>query len=167
MPNPDGYDADMELLEDPRLTAMGLFTEAHSSLIGRCAEQFAAHGLATVEFEVLLRLARSPGRRLRMTDLARQTSMSTSGTTRVIDRLERDGLVGREPCDSDRRSSYAVLSGAGLTRLTETVPGHLAILEEWFTGPLTAPQLEGLLVGLRVVRDAVRPDATAGSTPSE
>jgi DNA-binding MarR family transcriptional regulator len=167
VPTPDGYDADMELLEDPRLTAMGLFAEAYTSLIGRCAEQFAAHGLATIEFEVLLRLARSPRRRLRMTDLARQTSMSTSGTTRVIDRLERDELVGREPCDSDRRSSYAVLSDAGLSRLTETVPGHIAIIDEWLISPLTAPQLDGLLVGLRVVRDAVRPEATAGSTPGE
>lgn len=156
------YDAEMELLEDSRLTAMGLLTEAFTSLNTLCAEQLAAHGLAPVEFEVLLRLARSPERRLRMTDLSRQTSMSTSGVTRMIDRLEREALVRRVPCDIDRRSSYAVLTTKGLARLQETVPGHLELLDEWLIGPLTQRQLQGLLVGLRVVRDAVRPEATAG-----
>ena len=42
---------------------------------------------------MLIRLARSPGSQLRMTDLAAQTSLSTSGVTRVVDRMERDGLV--------------------------------------------------------------------------
>ncbi|MEV4413526.1 MarR family transcriptional regulator [Catellatospora sp. NPDC049609] len=152
----------MELLDDSRLTAMGLLTEAYTSLITLCAEQFAAHGLAPVEFEVLLRLARSPGHRLRMTDLSRQTSMSTSGVTRMIDRLERETLVCRVPCDTDRRSSYAAITPKGLARLRETVPGHLELLDEWLIGPLTQRQLQGLLVGLRVVRDAVRPDATVG-----
>ncbi len=141
---------------------MGLLSEAYTSLITICAEQFAAHGLAPVEFEVLLRLARSSGHRLRMTDLSRQTSMSTSGVTRMIDRLEREGLVSRVPCDTDRRSSYAAITPKGLARLRETVPGHLELLDEWLIGPLTQRQLQGLLVGLRVVRDAVRPDATLG-----
>lgn len=157
----------MELLDDPRLTAMGLLTEAYTSLNIRSAEQLATHGLAPIEFEVLLRLARSPQRRLRMTDLSRQTSLSTSGVTRVVDRLERVGLVDRAPCDTDRRSSYAVLTPIGLDRLVETVPGHLEILQEWFTGPLTEAQLQGLLTGLRVVRDTVRPEATAGSDPAQ
>ena len=66
-----------------------------------------------------MRLARSPGRRLRMTDLAGQTSLSTSGVTRVVDRMDRDGLVRREACASDRRSSYAVITDAGLARLDD------------------------------------------------
>ncbi|MFD0595201.1 MarR family winged helix-turn-helix transcriptional regulator [Catellatospora coxensis] len=97
-----------------------------------------------------------------MTDLSRQTAMSTSGVTRMIDRLEREALVCRVPCDIDRRSSYAALTSKGLARLQETVPGHLELLDEWLIGPLTQRQLHGLLVGLRVVRDAVRPEATAG-----
>jgi len=157
-------------LDDPRFTAFGLFAEAYAGLTARFAAQFEEHRLSAVEFEVLLRLARSPGRRLRMTDLAGQTSLSTSGVTRVVDRMDRDGLVRREACASDRRSSYAVITDDGMARLAEAVPGHLALVQEWFIGQLTPEQLTGLLESLRKVRDAVNPCATAGSeepTPAE
>jgi MarR family 2-MHQ and catechol resistance regulon transcriptional repressor len=152
-----------ELFEDPRITATGLFAEAYAGLTARFAAQYAEHRLSTVEFEVLLRLARSPKRRLRMTDLAAQTSLSTSGVTRVVDRLERDGLVFRTACETDRRSSHAVISESGITRLREVLPGHLELIERWFTGVLNTDQLDAMLDGLRMVRDAVRPDATAGA----
>jgi len=148
--------------DDPRITAIGLLAEAFTGLNARFAAQFAEHGLSAVEFELALRLARSPGRQLRMTDLAAQTSLSTSGVTRVVDRLERDGLVQRVACPTDRRSWYAVLTEAGVTRLREVLPGHLELIERWFTGLLTEAQLTALLDGLRVVRDAVRPEAASG-----
>ena len=78
-------------LDDPRLTVVGLFMEAHEGLTAKFSARFNGHDLSETEFEVLLRLARTPGRRLRMGDLSDQTSLSTSGITRVVDRLERDG----------------------------------------------------------------------------
>ncbi|MBO4204552.1 MarR family winged helix-turn-helix transcriptional regulator [Micromonospora echinofusca] len=152
------------VFDDPRITAVGLLFETHAGLSARFAAQYEEHGLSQVEFEVLMRLSRSPGNQLRMTDLAAQTSLSTSGVTRVVDRMERDGLLCRRACPSDRRSSYAVVTEAGLRRLDETLPGHLEIIEQWFTGQLTARELTALLDGLRKVRDAVHPGATAGST---
>jgi DNA-binding MarR family transcriptional regulator len=110
-----------------------------------------------------MRLARSPGRRLRMTDLAGQTSLSTSGVTRVVDRMDRDGLVRREACASDRRSSYAVITDAGMVRLDQVLPDHLELIQQWFISQLTPAQLEDMLNSLRVLRDAVNPCATAGS----
>nr|WP_296067117.1 MarR family transcriptional regulator [uncultured Actinoplanes sp.] len=156
-------------LEDPRLTAAGLFAEAFQGISHRFAQQFEQHRLSTVEFEVLTRLARSPHQRLRMTDLAGQTSLSTSGCTRVVDRMDRDGLVRREACASDRRSSYAVITETGLARLNEVLPGHIELIEQWFTGLLSPEQLESMLGSLRQIRDAVHPCATAGmddDTPS-
>lgn len=152
------------LLDDPRLTAIGLLFEAHTGLSARFAAQFCAHGVSPVEFEVLARLARSPGHALRMSDLAAQTSLSTSGVTRVVDRLERDDLVARRACASDRRSSYAVITPLGLARLDEILPGHLELIEQWFTGRLDPERLGVLLESLRTIRDAVHPGATAGST---
>lgn len=152
------------MFDDPRITAMGLLIETYTGLHNRVAAQFAEHGLSPVEFEVLMRLARSPGQQLRMTDLAAQTTLSTSGVTRVVDRMERDGLVGRRACPSDRRSSYAVATGAGLARLDQALPGHLRIIEECLTGQLEPAALAALLAALRVVRDAVHPGATSGST---
>jgi MarR family 2-MHQ and catechol resistance regulon transcriptional repressor len=151
-------------LDDPRFTAFGLFAEAFTGLTNRFAVQFEEHRLSQVEFEVLMRLARSPGNRLRMTDLAGQTSLSTSGVTRVVDRMDRDGLVRREACASDRRSSYAVITTQGRQRLDEVLPGHLELLQQWFIGQLTPEQLDVLLDAMRSIRDAVNPCATAGST---
>jgi MarR family transcriptional regulator, 2-MHQ and catechol-resistance regulon repressor len=150
-------------LDDPRFTAVGLFAEAYTGLTSRFAAQLEQHRLSPVEFEVLLRLARSPRNRLRMTDLAGQTSLSTSGVTRVVDRMDREGLVRREACPSDRRSSYAVVTDAGLRRLDEVLPGHLELVQQWFIGQLSPAQLEQTLESLRRIRDAVNPCATAGS----
>ena len=150
-------------LNDPRFTAMGLLAEAYTGLAARFAAQFDQHRVSPVEFEVLMRLARSPQQRLRMSDLAGQTSLSTSGVTRVVDRMDRDGLVRREACASDRRSSYAVITEAGRARLAAILPGHLELIQQWFIGQLTPGQLDGLLESLRVIRDAVNPCATAGS----
>jgi MarR family 2-MHQ and catechol resistance regulon transcriptional repressor len=151
------------LADDPRITAVGLFSEAYTGLAAHFAAHFAQHDLDPVEFEVLIRLLRSPAGRLRMTDLSAQTSLTTSGVTRVVDRLERDSLVRREACATDRRSSYAVISDSGRAKLERVLPEHVEIIDQWFTGLLTPAQLDALLSAMRVIRDAVRPCATAGA----
>lgn len=142
---------------------MGLLAETMAGLSARLAAQYAEHGLGEAEFDVLLRLARSPGGHLRMSDLAAQTQLTTSGVTRVVDRLERDALVERRACPTDRRGLFAHITEAGLRRLEAVLPGHLQLIEDWFTGRLTPTQLENLLEGLRIVRDAVHPAATQRS----
>jgi DNA-binding MarR family transcriptional regulator len=148
--------------DDPRLTAMGLLAETFAGLHAKLAPTMAAHGVSPMEFEVLLRLSRSPGARLRMTDLAAQADLSTSGVTRVVDRLERSGMVRRENCASDRRGSFAVLTDGGARRVAGLIPAHVADIDRWFTSALTGEQLDSLLGALRAVRDRVRPCATAG-----
>ncbi|MCW2876778.1 MAG: hypothetical protein JWQ95_878 [Sphaerisporangium sp.] len=149
--------------DDPRLTAIGLLSEVHAGLAAKLNPVFAEAGLSDVDFETLIRLARSPARRLRMSDLAAQTSLSTSGVTRVVDRLEREGLVERVACPSDRRASYATLTDAGLARFEAVIPKHVEDIEKWFTGLLSPDELETLLSALRTIRDVVRPCATAGA----
>ena len=151
------------MFDDPRITAMGLFTEAFTGLTARVSEQVSGHGVSLVEFEVLIRLIRSPHGQLRMTDLAAQTQLTTSGITRVVDRLERTGLVCRRACPTDRRSSFAVITDAGRARMDEILPGHVDLIEHWFTGRLAPDELTRMLDSLRVVRDAVRPGATSGA----
>ncbi len=153
----------LELFDDPRITAMGLFSEAYNGLNTRLSCQIAQHGLSMIEFEVLLRLGRSPDGQLRMTDLSAQTSLTASGVTRVIDRLARDGYVTRIACPTDRRSLYAVITRSGHDRVAQILPGHLDLINEWFTGQLPACDLENMLDSLRTVRDAVRPGAEAGA----
>jgi DNA-binding MarR family transcriptional regulator len=153
---------DAGVFDDPRLTAMGLLAETYAGLQAKFMPSLAGAGLAESDFDVLLRLGRSPGGRLRMTDLATQASLSTSGVTRVVDRLENRGLVGRATCASDRRGSYAVLTDEGQRLLAGVVREHVRDIDRWFTGLLEAGQLDALLSALRILRDEVRPGATAG-----
>ena len=149
------------LLDDERLTRAGLFFEAaegvqralEATLQQRC-------GISGQHFEILTRLARSPGRRLRMCDLATQSAMSPSGLTRAVDRLVDAGFVRREHCPTDRRVAWAQLTPAGLARVEEAVPVHLAHLDEHFLAPLDAAQRAQLEELLRLVRDHANPNAT-------
>ncbi|WP_280246215.1 MarR family winged helix-turn-helix transcriptional regulator, partial [Nocardia abscessus] len=100
------------------------------------------------------------GRRLRMSELAVQTALSTSGVTRLVDRLARAGLVERELDTADRRSAYAVLTEAGAARLAQVLPDYLAAVDRWFVGLLTPAQLAALSEALRIVRDTANPEAT-------
>jgi MarR family 2-MHQ and catechol resistance regulon transcriptional repressor len=152
-----------DAFDDPRLTAMGLFIEVFEGLVARLDAVHNGHGLSGKDFDTLIRLARSPGRQLRMSDLATQTSMSTSGITRVVDRLERTGLVCREAVPGDRRSSYAVLTDTGLERLAADIPDTVETVERWFTGLLAPADLEAFLAALHTIRTEVRPGATAGA----
>lgn len=150
-------------MNDPRLTAIGLLTEVYAGLTARLQPVFNAAGLSEIDFETLIRLGRSPRQALRMTDLAAQTGLSTSGVTRVVDRLERDGLVIREACATDRRASYATLTPAGREKLEQVLPQHLADVDELLTGLLSGEELDGFLAALRKIRSVVRPCATAGA----
>lgn len=89
------------------------------------AELLVTNDLPLASYDVLLQLAESPDRRLRMNDLADRVLLSRSGLTRLIDRLQRDGLVSREACTSDARGLFAVLTDAGADRLGEATPTYL------------------------------------------
>ncbi|MFD3509814.1 MarR family winged helix-turn-helix transcriptional regulator [Nocardia sp. NPDC058666] len=150
-----------DLFDDPRLTISGLLFEAHSGLVAKLEPTWKSHGMSGLEVNAILRLSRSPDQRLRMSDLAAQTELSTSGVTRLVDRLTTAGLVERHFDPTDRRSAYAVLTDAGTHRLEQVLPDYLAAIHQWLTGLLTPDQLDGLVTALRIIRDATNPAATA------
>lgn len=152
------------LSDDPHLTASGLFIEAVEGYMAQLDAVHARHGLSGKDFDVLVRLARSPGRRLRMTDLAAQTTLSTSGLTRVVDRLEARDLVQRIACPGDRRSWLVTLTDTGFERLEADIPDVVDAVQRWLTGPIPSEQLPVFLSALRAVRDAVRPGAAEGAS---
>jgi MarR family transcriptional regulator, 2-MHQ and catechol-resistance regulon repressor len=165
VPDPQTTSLDAALADD-RLTVVGLLAEAFAGLEARSSAQLGAHGLSGVEFEVLLRLARSPLGLLRMSDLSAQTTLTSSGVTRVVDRLVDRGLVARQACATDRRTTYAVVTDAGRSLLTEVLPGHLALIESSLLDPLRrggADELEAFVTALRRLRDHLAPCSTVGS----
>lgn len=104
----------------------------------------AEHDLTLSDYEVLLRLARAPDRRMRRVDLAEQVLLTASGITRLLDGLEQAGYVERGSCAEDRRVVYAVLTEPGLAKLRAARRTHVAQIEELFAERLEATEVERL-----------------------
>ncbi len=110
------------------------------------AELEAAHGLPLSSYEVLMYIADSEGERMRMHDLASSILLSRSGLTRLVDRLERDGLLTRQSCSSDARGAFACLTAKGRAELHAARATHLAGVRAMFLEHFT-PQEQELLGG--------------------
>lgn len=77
-------------------------------------------------YMTLMHLSEAPRRRMRMSELAATCDLSLSGMTRVVARLEDQALIERVRCERDARGYFAVLTPAGLARLRQAWPTHLA-----------------------------------------
>ena len=112
---------------DWRLAVWRQFLLSHARVV-RTLEQELQDGaqMPLVWYDVLLQLVEAPQRRLRMAELADRLLMSRSGLTRMIDRLQTEGLVRREPSPDDARGMYTVLTDAGLMALRAAAPVHLS-----------------------------------------
>jgi DNA-binding MarR family transcriptional regulator len=142
--------------------AWGGFLQAHGTLV-RCLDDDlrATHGLTLSSYEALLFLAWSPGRRMRMGELAGRVLITLSGVTRLIGRLEREGLVRRERSSEDGRGHYAVLTEAGLLRLREAHPTHLAGVRQLFLQHFNEEELQTLAGFWDRVSPRVPPENTS------
>ena len=125
--------SEQETLTLGELRAWRGLLRAHACLAKRLdAELDQAHGLPMTSYEVLHHLQEAPSARMRMCDLAEQAQLSRSGLTRMVDRLEREGLLERCSCDHDARGSYACLTEAGRDRVEAARVTHLAVVREHF-----------------------------------
>lgn len=137
--------ADQPQLSDVELAAWRGLLRAHSSLVKALdAELEQAHGLALSSFEVLTRLDQASGGRMRMCELAESVLLSRSGLTRLVDRLERGGLVVRGSCEHDARGAFAVITAAGRSELEGARATHLDGVRRLFLGGFSAAELETL-----------------------
>jgi MarR family 2-MHQ and catechol resistance regulon transcriptional repressor len=127
--------------------AFGSLLGAHASLTRELsAALLATHGLTINDYGCLLLLSRAP-EGMRRIDLANELQLSPSGITRLLDRLEDQGLVGKGECKEDARVSYAILTDAGLTKLKEAAPQHVGDIERRFASVLSEEEM-GTLVEL-------------------
>jgi DNA-binding MarR family transcriptional regulator len=142
---------------DPRLDTWRAFLMAHALLTRRLDEDLRAQeGLTLGEYSALLQVAEAPDRALRMNQLADGIFLSRSGVTRLIDRLEADGLIARSTCTSDGRGSLAVLTDAGLDRLRSAAATHLRGIEQYFLGAIPGSDLAQLSATFRAIGQRVR-----------
>jgi len=128
------------------------FLATHSAITRELeARLMGAHGLTLSDYDVLVQLARAPERKLRNIELAKAVVLTRSGVTRLVDGLERDGLVARASCPSDKRGTFVALTPEGARRLREAAGTHVDGVRELFVerlGQEGRAQMDVLLASL-------------------
>jgi DNA-binding MarR family transcriptional regulator len=120
---------------------------AHATLTRQLdAELIAAHGLSISGFEVLWRVAAAPDGHLRMTDLAELVLLSPSGLSRLVDRLEAEGMIERVACPTDGRAINATITEVGRRRLEESQATHFEGIRRRFLAHFDEAEIDQLAV---------------------
>ena len=155
------------VLHDVRITSVGLLFEATGAVQHALERSAARWGGMHPGFQILLRLSRSDGQRLRMADLAAQCGLTPSGLSRAVDRLSAEGLLVRATCPEDARGAFAELTPKGNKMIVAALKKHVEDIQENFVDVLSTEQQRQLEDICRTLRDTLNPDATAGaSSPS-
>ena len=137
--------ATAEATPTTNLTSWVTFLRAHAAITREMSVQLQrVHGLTLHDYEVLLHLSRAEGCMMRRVDLAQSVLLTASGITRLLEGLERGGLVEKATCDSDARVSYAKLTTAGRTTLRAAAETHRRHVDELFLGRYSGSELETL-----------------------
>src|SRR4051794_38737385 len=124
------------------------FLRVHSALVRSLdAELASAHKLPLSSYEVLINLEAAPGHKRRMSELADSVLLSRSGMTRLVDRLEQNGLLERDHCTADGRGCFAVLTDKGAALLESARPTHLGGVRERFLSQFAEDELR-MLAGM-------------------
>lgn len=128
-------------------------TRCFSALLQR------GHGLSLSEYEVLVRLARAPDQRLKRVELVSAVLLTPSGITRLLNRLEDSGLVGKASCKTDARVTYAVLTKAGRAKLDAATRSHVREIHTLLGGEFSKEELSTLASLLARMPQAVEKGA--------
>lgn len=125
------------------------------------AEMADEAGISMERYEILLLLSQGPDEGMRPSDLADTLPITRSGTTRLIDRLVRDGLVQRAKCRADRRGTLVRLSPAGEEAFRRAGRIHLRGLEEHVAGHLSNVEMAEVQRVLSKLTEQLDPGSTA------
>jgi len=131
-------------------TPFGLYSTWERRLETAC-------GVQALHFHVLQTLAEAPDGRLRLQELAEAVRHSQSGTTRLVDRLEREGLIVRHSCESDRRVTWALLSDKGRETYSRALPAWESFLTDHLRKALTVDEAETLRLLLLKLQSTLEP----------
>jgi len=139
-------------VSEPHQAAWNALVRAHAALRGRLQEALVEAGLPPLPWYELLAVLDRADEGLKMSDVAEALILTPGGTTKLVDRLVRSGLVERGVCETDRRLSYAHITDAGREMLGEMSPVITGELERTFVAPLAAEEARTIADGLERVR---------------
>jgi DNA-binding MarR family transcriptional regulator len=125
---------------------------AHARLTTRVEAALAEADLPQLAwYDVLWALHRAPGKALRMGELADAVTISRSGLTRLVDRIEAEGLLERHPSAEDRRAVEVAITPAGSKLLRRMWPIYEQVLRDDFEAKLTSAEAQALSAALAKV----------------
>jgi len=123
--------------------AWGQLLSVHAAMMRKLENMLQSrHHISHGEFEVLLRLSWARGGRMRLRDMADASVLTRSGMSRLVERLERVGLLSRETALEDARGAYAVLTPEGMKRLEEAAHDNIMLVRECFLSLYTDEELK-------------------------
>jgi MarR family 2-MHQ and catechol resistance regulon transcriptional repressor len=109
-----------------------ILSRAHAAIARHAEADVARHGLTIAEFGILEALYHVGP--MLLGELQRKILVSSGGVTYLVDRLEKRGLVRREPCPEDRRARYAALTPEGKRLVARIFPDHARVIERAMSG---------------------------------
>jgi DNA-binding MarR family transcriptional regulator len=112
-------------------------------------------GIPHMYYALLSTLSETPGRRMRMTELAEQIKITRSRLSHAVARLEGNGWLRRESCPSDRRGQVCVLTDEGYEELVRTAPGHVTAVRAAVFDRLTPEQTARLGEISRIIAEGL------------
>lgn len=145
-----------DVLGESGLEAWEAFVFAHAATVAAIERDLAQEGTISLTwYDVLVALANAPGHRLRLGELAERVVLSRSGLSRLVDRIEKAGLVRREAAPDDRRGAYAALTPMGLQAQRDAWPHYAAGIARYFARSLTEDEKRVIATALLRVRENV------------
>jgi DNA-binding MarR family transcriptional regulator len=142
-----------DTLDDLGLEAWEAFVFAHAAAVGRIEQDLGQEDVVSLTwYDVLVALTYAPDRRLRLNELANEVVLSRSGLTRLLDRIEKAGLIRREPVPEDGRGVYAVLTESGADAQRRAWPHYARGIARHFSRHLTDDEKRVIATALRRVR---------------
>ena len=140
---------------DGRDEAWPLFLRTYTVLLDRLeAELQTERDMPLTWFDVLVQLQSAPDGRMKMRDLADSVLLSKSGLTRLVDRMERAGLIERASCATDRRVVYATITRKGRKRYETAAPVAIRGVNDHFSAPLTRSERKAFISALEKIQSA-------------
>src|SRR5262245_42079332 len=124
-------------IDDAELATWRAILNAHARVTQRIEADLRAAGLPPLGwYDVLWPLRQAPEGRLRINELAGEVVLSRTGLVRLVDRIERAGLLRREPVPEDRRGAYAVITDEGVEALRQMWPVYERGIRDYFIEPV-------------------------------
>ncbi|CAN7762642.1 MarR family transcriptional regulator [Paenibacillus sp. LjRoot153] len=146
----------MDRLSEFEIGVWREFLKTHAKVIERIEQDLANYKRVPLStYDVLIALYEATNKKLRVNDINKKILLTKSGLTRLLDRLEKEGLIRREKSEIDRRGSYAILTSEGETQLRKAWPIYANGIKNYFVSSLTEQQLKMLEDSLKIIQQKI------------